>query len=106
VDTITDWSNALIKNGGDVLDLRDLLVGGTHGTTGVGNLTNYLHFETSPTSTTVDVSSSGGYSAGYVASATDQKIVLQNMDLSGGGTLSNDAAIIHDLLSKGKLQTY
>ncbi|HMW52996.1 MAG TPA: type I secretion C-terminal target domain-containing protein [Rhodocyclaceae bacterium] len=103
-DTITDWSSAAVKNGGDVLDLRDLLQGESHGASGLGNLTSYLHFEKVGTATVVDISSSGGYSAGFKASATDQTIVLSNTDLTSGGTL-NDAQIIQDLMTKGKLHT-
>ncbi|HNO89120.1 MAG TPA: type I secretion C-terminal target domain-containing protein, partial [Rhodocyclaceae bacterium] len=91
-------------SGLDVLDLRDLLQGESHGASGLGNLTSYLHFEKVGTATVVDISSSGGYSAGFKASATDQTIVLSNTDLTSGGTL-NDAQIIQDLMTKGKLHT-
>ena len=107
-DTITDWSTALPKNGGDVLDLRDLLVGESHGTNAAsgleGNLTNYIHFEHSGTNTIVDISTAGQHTAGSPASGTDLKIVLEGVDLTNGGT-TTDAAIIQDLLKNGKLHT-
>ena len=43
-DIITDFGVAPAASGGDVLDLRDLLVGENHNV-GVGNLASYLHFE-------------------------------------------------------------
>jgi hypothetical protein len=104
-DTITDWSNALPSKGGDILDLRDLLVGESHGAAALGNLTNFIHFEKSGANTIVDISTTGGFSAGFSAGATDLKVVMQNTDLTNGGTLASDAQIIHDLISKGKLHT-
>ena len=54
----------------------------------------------------VHVSSTGGYTGGtFVAGATDQKIVLQGVDLTNSGALSSDTQIIQDLLLKGKLHT-
>jgi surface adhesion protein len=102
IDTVTDFDSAA---NGDKLDLRDLLVGESHAGTDPGNLANYLHFETSGGSTVVQISSSGGFSGGYNAGATDQRIVLNNIDLTGGGMLSADQQIIQDLLNKGKLIT-
>jgi surface adhesion protein len=53
--------------------------------------------------TTIQISSGGGFSGGYSASAVDQTIVLQSADLSLGGTLTSDQQIIQDLLNKSKL---
>ncbi|WP_283773252.1 type I secretion C-terminal target domain-containing protein, partial [Craterilacuibacter sp. RT1T] len=90
-DVVTDFG----KNGEkDVLDLRDLLQGENH-TTGIGNLTDYLHFTKSGSDTVIDVKHLGA--AGEVT----QQIVLQGVDLS---TLGNDAAILQNLLNDGKLQ--
>jgi Ca2+-binding RTX toxin-like protein len=94
-DTVTDFNNA---NGGDVLDLRDLLVGED-----AGNLANYLHFSVAGGSTTISISSTGGFSGGYSSAAVDQVVTLQNVDLVGA--LGNDAAVITDLISRGKLIT-
>ncbi|MBX3622876.1 MAG: VCBS domain-containing protein [Rhizobacter sp.] len=102
-DIIMDFNTATPGNGGDVLDLRDLLQG--ESTTGgaPGNLSNYLHFTVSGGNTTIQISSSGGFSGGYSAGAVDQSIVLQNVDLTSGGALGTDQQIIQDLLNKSKL---
>jgi Ca2+-binding RTX toxin-like protein len=102
IDVITDFNTATPANGGDQIDLRDLLQG-ENISGGVGNLGNYLHFMVSGGSTTIQISSGGGFSGGYSASAVDQTIVLQSVDLSSGGTLSTDQQIIQDLLQKSKL---
>ena len=102
IDTVTDFDS--VANG-DRLDLRDLLVGETHSSTDAGNLADYLHFEVTGSDTIIQVSSTGGFSGGYDAGATDQRIVLSNTDLTAGGTLSADQQIIQDLLNKGKLIT-
>jgi hypothetical protein len=102
IDTITDFDS--LANS-DKLDLRDLLLGESHVGTDAGNLADYLHFEVSGSNTVIQISSTGGFSGGYSAGATDQRIVLNNTDLTGGGTLSADQQIIQDLLSKGKLIT-
>jgi Ca2+-binding RTX toxin-like protein len=98
-DVVTDFTAASVATGGDALDLRDLLQGENH-VVGTGNLGNYLHFEKLGTSTVVHISSAGGYSAGFNSSLDDQKITLNNIDLT---TTGNDQAIIQDLLNKGKL---
>lgn len=107
VDAITDFNKAAAgsaTDGGDILDLRDLLQGESHTGTAVGNLNNYLHFEKSGSDTVIHISSSGGYVGGnFAAGATDQKIVLQGVDLTNSGALTNDTQIIQDLLTKGKL---
>ncbi|HEY0857464.1 MAG TPA: VCBS domain-containing protein, partial [Albitalea sp.] len=102
VDTITDFNTATAAAGGDQLDLRDLLQGETS-SGGVGNLGNYLHFIVAGGNTTIQISSAGGFSGGYAASAVDQSIVLQSVDLTAGGLLNTDAQIIQDLLQKSKL---
>ncbi|MFT3736278.1 MAG: Calx-beta domain-containing protein [Rhodocyclaceae bacterium] len=104
VDTIQSFDNATAAAGGDVLDLRDLLQGESHIGTNTGTLGNYLHFESSGGNTTIQISSSGGFTSGYNVAAVDQSIVLQGVDLTSGGTL-NDQTIIQNLLTQGKLQT-
>jgi len=121
-DTITDFNNA--NYSGDVLDLRDLLVGENHafntvtgsattaGTSGTntlatvadaGNLGNYLHFSFAAGNTTVEISSTGGFSSGYSSTAVDQVITLTGVNLVSG--LGSDGAIIADLFKRGKLVT-
>jgi surface adhesion protein len=102
-DIIMDFNTATPANGGDVLDLRDLLQGEASAGGAAGNLSNYLHFSVSGGTTTIAISSSGGFSSGYSAGAVDQSIVLQNVDLTSGGALTTDQQIINDLLNKSKL---
>jgi Ca2+-binding RTX toxin-like protein len=96
-DTILDFNAGATASGGDILDLRDLLVGETS-----GSLANYLHFSTSGTDTVISISTSGGYSGGYSSGQTDQTITLSGVDLVGGRT---DVQIIQDLLKNGNLVT-
>jgi Ca2+-binding RTX toxin-like protein len=110
-DVITDFDVAPVASGGDTLDLRDLLVGANHVGTDAGNLTKYLDFDTTstPGSTTIHVSSTGGFAGGtYAAGSEDQTITLQNVDLrSSFGLAANatDSQIINELLTRGKLVT-
>nr|WP_259372163.1 Ig-like domain-containing protein [Caldimonas mangrovi] len=93
-DTITDFDNSAA---GDVLDLRDLLVGES-----TAQLSNYLHFDKVGDSTVVQISSTGGFSGGtYNPTAVDQRITVVGVDLVG--SFSNDQQVIQDLLSRGKL---
>jgi Ca2+-binding RTX toxin-like protein len=101
-DTITDFNTAAPSAGGDVLDLRDMLVGEWGTTTSAGNLSSYLHFDFSSGNTIIQISSTGGFAGGYNASAVDQRITLQGVDLRGG-TLTGDEQIIQDLLTRSKL---
>ncbi len=101
-DVISDFNPAAV--GGDVLDLRDLLVGENHGAL-TDNLTNYLHFEKSASGldTIVHVSSSGAFSTGFDASKDVQTITLTNVDLVTG--FSSDQQIVQNLLNNQKLIT-
>ena len=95
-DIVKDFN----QDSGDKLNLHDLLVGESHFGTDVGNLTNYIHFETSGSNTIVQISSTGGFSSGYSASVVDQRITLEGVSLTG-----TDQAIIQSLLTNGKLVT-
>ena len=105
---------------GDVLNLRDLLVGEFHAPNvgslpgaviaDTGNLDQYLHFSTvstgagTPDSTVISVSSSGGYTGGlYNPGAVDQVITLTGVNLMAGFT--TDQQVLDDLLKRGKLIT-
>ena len=92
-DTILDFS----VSQGDVLHLSELLQSENS-----SNLTNYLHFTyaAGQATTTVHISSNGGYSSGYNASTTDQKIELKGIQLTG-----TDQEIINQLKSAGNLIT-
>ena len=108
VDTIGDFDVAARSSGGDVLDLRDLLVGETT-TNGVGNLRNYLDFDTSstPGSTVIRVSTTGAFAGGtHALQAEDQRIVLEGVDLRaslGLGSGASDDQILQELLNRNKL---
>ncbi|HTY03563.1 MAG TPA: retention module-containing protein, partial [Rhodocyclaceae bacterium] len=58
-DTVTDFNAAVPASGGDILDLRDLLVGETHTGANAGNLASYLHFSYSGGNTIINVQSHG-----------------------------------------------
>ena len=102
-DTVTDFNSAAPGAGGDVLDLRDLLVGENHSGSVPGNLDDFLHFEQVGANTVGHVSTSGGFAAGYSAAAENQTITLQNVDLVTG--FASDNAIIQNLLTQNKLIT-
>ena len=110
-DAITDFDVAPVGSGGDTLDLRDLLVGANHVGTDPGNLSKYLDFDTTstPGSTVIHVSSTGGFTNGtYSAASEDETITLQNVDLRsalGLGTGATDNQIITELLTRNKLVT-
>ena len=103
LDVITDFNTALPASGGDILDLRDLLVGENNGGVVPGNLANFLSFELSGSNTIVHVSSTGGFASGFVSGAEDQRITLNGVDLVTG--FANDNAIITSLLTNNKLIT-
>ena len=102
-DTIIDFDNgANTATAGDRLDLRDLLIG-EHS----GNLASYLNIvgtgATVGGTTTISISSGGGYAGGFVAGATDQTIQLTTVNLANG--FADNQAIIADLLARQKLIT-
>ena len=89
-DIITDFE---VGGSGDVLDLSDLLQGEES-----GPLTDYLSFQQDGSGgTIINIDSDGGGTF-----ETDQQITLQGVDLTAGGTLS-DQDIINNLLANGNL---
>ncbi|MDP1942789.1 immunoglobulin-like domain-containing protein [Rhodoferax sp.] len=97
-DKITDFNLGI---GGDVLDLKDLLVGEHFDPT---SLEAYLHFsvETSTGKTVITVDANAGLAGG-----TGQTITLTNVDFSEFQTThgTTDAAIITKLIADGNLKT-
>ncbi|MEH6542846.1 MAG: type I secretion C-terminal target domain-containing protein, partial [Porticoccaceae bacterium] len=91
-DTITDFN----VGEGDVLDLSNLLIGETNTS---ASLDSYLDFNLvgGDTVITVDVDGAGGGTAG-------QTIVLEGVDLTSGGALT-DVQIIDSLLASNSLDT-
>jgi len=99
-DKITDFTLGV---GGDVLDLKDLLVG-EH--SNALSLDAYLHFsaEVGTGNTVITVDANAGATGG-----TGQTITLENVQFAAlqsyvGGT-GDDAAIITKLLTDGNLKT-
>jgi len=97
-DRVTDFSTS---TSGEYLDLRDLLQG--HGAT----LTNYIDITTSGSDTILRVSTSGGFTNGtYASGSEDQRITLTGVNLytAYGVTAGDDATLIQNLISQGKLK--
>jgi Ca2+-binding RTX toxin-like protein len=113
IDTVADFDIAHATNtldGGDVLDLRDLLQGEQH----ASSLDHYLEFDSTsqPGDTLIHVSSGGGFAEGAgwsaaQAASQDQTIVLQGIaDIRGALSLdaaSSDNQVIQELVNRGKL---
>ncbi|MBP9064219.1 MAG: type I secretion C-terminal target domain-containing protein, partial [Aquabacterium sp.] len=99
VDRIEAFDLAPHAAGGDVLDLRDLLQG-EHTEGGTGNLTQYLHFDTSGTDTLIQISVNGDLAA------ITQEIVLEGVNLRAGFGLdagAGDGLVIARMLADQKL---
>ena len=80
------------------LRLKDLLQGENH-TSGIGNLTSYLHFTQNGSDTTAHVSASGSFANTTAGDTVD--IVLKGVslaDLGGGLGHTSDTQIIQNLL--------
>ncbi|TCB78450.1 Ig-like domain-containing protein [Acinetobacter sp. ANC 4173] len=101
VDTIIDFSKQLVAGGGDILDLRGLLVGELAKGTSIGNLANYLYFVFDGTNTILYISTAGTLSAATPATTSDQHITFSNVDLVGSYTTQQE--IISNLLKNGNL---
>ena len=92
-----DSGTAVGSGTGDILNLKDLLVGEAHTGTNPGNLGAYLDFSFTGGNTVVSVHATGG-------AAVTQTIVLQGVDLTAGNTLP-ESQIITNLLAANKLIT-
>ena len=80
------------------MDLRDLLQGENS-----SNLSQYLHFTASGSDTLLHISSSGAFNGSNYGTATDQRILLQGVDISTLG--SSDSDIINLLKANNNLKT-
>jgi surface adhesion protein len=102
---VSDFNSAAPASGGDILDLRDLLQGETTS----ASLEQYLDFNVSGGTTTIRISSNGGFAGGtYGSGAEDQSIVLTGVDIRatlGLGGAATDSQIIAELINRGKLMT-
>ncbi|MBK9129465.1 MAG: type I secretion C-terminal target domain-containing protein [Phycisphaerales bacterium] len=83
--------------GGDVLDLDGLLPGGLSNATPVATLDDYIRFVYGGGNTTVNVDHDGG-----VSFASTMQIVLVGVDLTAGGTLT-DQQVLTNLIADGNL---
>ncbi|WP_411580213.1 DUF5801 repeats-in-toxin domain-containing protein [Aeromonas allosaccharophila] len=100
-DTITDFTLGDTTNGGDVLDLSDLLVGVP---SGVNNndlataLDNYLKFDTATNKLTIDTN-------GLTSGGSQLTVQFQgSLDLDHNGGLTTNHDIIKQLLDDGNLK--
>ena len=76
------------------MHLSDLLQGENS-----GNLTNYLHFTSDGTNTTVSISSSGSFNGSNYGTATDQTILLNGVNLTGGDVAIITALKVNNLIT-------
>ena len=108
VDTINNFGTAAANAGGDVLNLKDLLVGEDYSG---DSLDNYLHFEFSGGNTTMYISSTGAFNNGNTVGAPSadvssndvQQVVFTGVNLTAGFT--TDADVINNLIAQQKLIT-
>ncbi len=103
------------RGGGDVLDLRDLLVGehtstrsfdGTDFDVEISNLLNYVYVIATSTGTEFRISSKGRFTADdYIAGAEDQRIVLDGVDLfaATGIDENNETLLLQALIKSGTI---
>jgi Mg-chelatase subunit ChlD len=107
VDTIKDFDAVhSVSVGGDVLNLKDLLQG-EHGTSSdIGNLQNYLVFDTSGADTVIKISTTGEFTSGMASGTETQHIVLEGVNVRADLGLALDASnaqVIAQLLAQNKL---
>jgi Ca2+-binding RTX toxin-like protein len=100
-DVIKDFNLAPVASGGDVLDLKDLLVGENASAT---SLESYLHFSANGAGQAVISINAHGSASGVI----DQTITLENVQFTSLQTYAHgtsDAAILTKLLGDGHLKT-
>ncbi len=100
-DSVIDFDTAGLLEGGDALDLSELLTDADK-----TDLTSYLSFEDGGDgSTLVKVSVAGEFTGDAEADASvpQQTIELQGVSINDLGDSSGQAALINDLIQSGKL---
>jgi hypothetical protein len=108
VDTINFFGTAASSAGGDVLNIKDLLVGESHT---AAALDNYIHFQFSGGNTTMYISATGAFGDNNAVGApnatvttnTVQNIVFNGVDLVGAAT--SDLQVLQNLINNNKLVT-
>uniref|UniRef100_UPI003CF9FD01 beta strand repeat-containing protein n=1 Tax=Massilia sp. TSP1-1-2 TaxID=2804649 RepID=UPI003CF9FD01 len=127
LDTITDFSYGtgfstvesstagVAVGGGDVLDLRDLLVG-EHTSSGVtaqttslveiSNLRNYIHVEISGTTTILHINSTGGFTGAVTNNVGENQTITLNQNLytATGIAAGDDTNLLKMLIKMGTLR--
>ena len=110
VDTVHDFNVGSAAQGGDVLDLRDLLGGALH-TGGTDVLKQFLDIDThsQPGSTVLHVSTEGGFANGqFNPQAEDQRIVLDGVNLQDAlclGAGASEDQLLQELMQRNKIET-
>ncbi|NYT63017.1 type I secretion C-terminal target domain-containing protein, partial [Alcaligenaceae bacterium] len=94
VDTSNPGSPGYNSQPKDMLDLSDLLQGEES-----GNLTDFLHITGDGSTTTINISSTGGLESD--GSKYDQQIIIDNADITDG--VVDQAQLISNLILQGKL---
>ena len=94
IDTITNFQ---VGAGDDVLNFDDLLPDAISNSSDLGTLDDYLQFEFDGSDTIIHVDHNGG---GTFQPTMD--VVLENVDLTSGNTLSNQQ-VLQDLLDNGQI---
>jgi predicted acyltransferase (DUF342 family) len=100
-DVIKDFNLAPVANGGDRLDLKDLLIG--ESATDAANLDAYLGFSASGTGTLITVDTNGTAFGGGGQTILLENITYASLQTHAGGI--TDVAIITKLLTDGNLIT-
>ena len=107
-DVITDFKLTPVSSGGDVLNLKDLLVG-EHDGTGANaiNLSQFLHFSEVGGKAVLSIDHNG--TSDGATFAADQTITFNNVSLSqlttALGAATTDADIIAKMIATGHLKT-
>jgi hypothetical protein len=103
-DRITDFSLAPVANGGDVLDLKDLLTNEHSG--GVTNLSQYLHFgiDGGKVVLSIDHDGTGTFTADQTIKL-DNYSSLSSLQTDLGAASTSDADIIAKMIANGNLKT-
>ena len=94
---IKDFGEGTASKGRDALDLRDLLQGEER----ENDLSKFLHFDRSGSSTVLKVSSSGALN--QTGEKFDQQITLEGVQWNASDIQSSQNDLIKDLIRQGKI---
>ena len=106
-DTITDFYLKPVSEGGDVLDLKDLLTNEHSG--GTGNLSQYLHFGvdggTGKVMLSIDQDGTGTFTTADQTIKFDNYSSLSSLQADLGAASTSDDDIIAKMIANGNLKT-